>query len=148
MSQEERDIFSVPDADPNFQYHWMNRADRNVVVALNEGWVVVTGAPELPAALRMKLAGVTGQVKESDGADEIRTRGDLVLMRMPKELYETRIAAPERTRLARQSGSLDTMVEQANDQTRAALTKSRQRNIRPRQVFTSTDDSEFGAEKK
>jgi hypothetical protein len=142
MSQP-HDIFYVPDMDPEFEYHWMNRADRNVVIALNEGWEVVTGAPEIPDAVRLKLQGITGQSKESGGLDQIRTRGDLVLMRMKKDLFETRVAGPDRARLARHSSSLDTMVEQANDSIRASLSKSRQQNIRQRQVFQTTDSKEF-----
>jgi hypothetical protein len=94
----------------------------------------------------MKLHGVTGQVVESKGTDELRMRGDLVLMRMPREEHERRIAAPDRERLARHSTSLDTMVDRANDQARAALAKSRQRSIRTRQVFATTDDANFESE--
>ena len=143
MSAEVYDMFSVPDADPNFVYSWKNRADRNMVLVINKGWEIVTGAPELPIAIRQKLAGITGQSSESGGVDEIRTRGDLVLCRMPKDLYETRVAGPVRAKRERHKSSLDTLVDQANDQVRSAMAKSMQKNIRDRQVFQTTDDSKF-----
>lgn len=141
------DPFFVPDKDPAYEYFWGNRADRNMIELLSQGWEVVSGAPELPAGVRQKIAGLTGQSSEVPVTDEVRTRGDLVLVRMPKDLFEERVAAPTRMRIARQRASLDTLVDRANDQARAALAQSRQRSIRERHVFSTTDDSKFETEK-
>jgi hypothetical protein len=108
----------------------------------------VTGAPELPSILRAKLSALTGQDGEATAPEEIRTRGDLILVRMQKDLHEERVAGPIRAAVARQNASLDTLVEQANDQARSALAKSRQQNIRARHVFQTTDDDKFDDTKR
>jgi hypothetical protein len=137
------DPFYVPDKEPGFVYEWKNRADRNMVMMTNQGWEVVSGAPELPPGVRAKLSGLTGQSTEVPVTEEVRMRGDLVLMRIPEGVYEERVAAPERAHLARQQTSLDTLVEQANDQARSALARRQQSNIRARHVFQTTDDNKF-----
>lgn len=140
---EHQDIFSVPDADPDYVYRWLNRQDRNMVLGIQKGWEVVMGAPEIPPSIRAQFQGVTGQAAPVGNPDEIRTRGDLILCRMKKDLYEERVVGPIRERRARHSSSLDTLVEQANDQARYSLARSRVGNIRDRHVFTTTDDSKF-----
>jgi hypothetical protein len=142
-----RDIFFVPDMDPDFEYLWANSADRNMITTLGEGWELVTGAPELPEAVRQKLQGITAQSSENGGSpEEVRRRGDLVLVRMRKDLYEKRIAAPARRRQKQHDSSLDTLVEQANDSTRSMLAKAQQKSIRARTVFQSSDDDRFESE--
>jgi len=141
-----RDIFYVPDKDPNYAYRWANRADRNMIQLLGEGWEVVRGKPELPYSTSAALAATTGQSSETPVSEEVRTRGDLILVRMPRDLHEDRVVGPIRRAQERQRVSLDTLVEQANDQARSALARARQSNIRGRHVFTSTDDAKFETE--
>ena len=143
MENEPRDIFFVSDKDPNFVYYWANRADRNLIQMLGDGAEIVRGAPEIPREVLDSLRSVTGQSTETPVSSEVRTRGDLILVRWPKDVYEERIAKPERLARERQRASLDTIVEQANEQTRARLAQARQSNIRARHVFSTSDDAKF-----
>lgn len=140
---QQLDYSFVPDKDPEFHYFWANRADRNMVELIHQGWEIVTGAPELPPEVRQSLSVITGQSSEAPVSNEIRQRGDLILMRMRHDDFEKKVAAPDRARIQRQRASLDTLVQQANDQARAAMFRERQRNIRQRHVFTTSDDSKF-----
>lgn len=141
--EPEKDLFYVSDKDPNFVYFWANRADRNMVQMIGDGWEPVRGAPEIPREVLNTLGKLTGQSNDTPVTDELRTRGDLILVRMPREVYDEKIARPEREAIARQRGSLDTLVERANDQARAQLARARQNNIRARHVFSTTDDTKF-----
>ena len=138
-----RDMFFVPDRDPNFEYYWANRADRNMIVMLGDGWEVVRGAPELPNYTTAPLKEITGQETETPVGLEVRTRGDLILLRMQKDVYDARVRRPEVLARERQQCSLDTIVERANDAARNALSRARQTNIRSRHVFQTSDDDKF-----
>lgn len=143
MSEQLYDPFFVPDKDPAFEYYWANAAERNMVEFMHQGWEVVKGAPELPPSVRSAISGLTGQSTEVPVTEEVRRRGDLILMRIPKDLYEQRVAGPVKRALERQRSSLDTLVEQANEQARKALAQANQRTIRQRHVFTASDDPSF-----
>jgi hypothetical protein len=138
-----RDMFFVPDKDPNFEYYWANQADRNMIQMTGDGWEVVRGASELPGLALDPLRQITGQENETPVASEVRRRGDLILMRMPKDLYDERVRQPEIAARERQQCSLDTLVERANESSRAALQRANQKQIRPRHVFQTSDDNKF-----
>lgn len=122
------DMFTVHGADPNFKYRWCNSRDRNMLQKHNVGWEVDrTPANELPPEIARM--GQTGT--ENVGGGTTRMRGDLILMRISKEAYEERVEKPRRRAAERHGVSLDTMVQQADENTKKAL---RDKGYKPDQI--------------
>jgi hypothetical protein len=134
------DQFVVRDADPNFRYRWCNERDRAMLQKMNVGWEVdKEGKDELPNLLPK------GQEVENPAGGTIRKRGDLVLMRIPKAVYEERVEKPRRQAAERQNVSVDTMVRQADDAAKKALRRAgyRDSQIRDAHVFGTSDQPGF-----
>lgn len=135
------DRFTVKDKDPNFVYRWCNTRERAMLEKVDIGWQVVRGASELPAELQNSL----GQASESTAGGTTRTRGDLMLMRIPKDVHKERVEKPRREAAERQGVSYETMVAQANEQTRKQLRDKGYKGdqIRGNHVFLSSDRAGF-----
>jgi hypothetical protein len=134
------DQFVVRDPDPDFRYRWCNERDRSMLQKLNVGWEVDrTGKSELPSLLP------TGQEVEAPAGGTIRKRGDLVLMRIPKAVYEERVEKPRRQAAERQNVSVDTMVRQADEAAKKALRQAgyKESQIRESHVFGTSDQPGF-----
>ena len=141
-----RDKFLVMDKDPNYQYRWINKnLDHHVSEKLSDGWEPVRGS-DLPQDLRNEIMGKIGQSTTTPAGGPLHMRGDLVLMRMKKDLFEERVARPIEQNRARQQASVDTLVSRANDHVKTQLRRANQREIRERHVFTTTDDPSFSSE--
>ena len=146
LPRSQRDKFLVTKKDPNYQYRWINKnLDHHVSEKLTEGWEPVRGS-DLPDDLRSEILGKVGQSTEKPAGGPLHMRGDLVLMRMKKELHEERVLRPIEQNRARQQASIDTLVSRANDHVRTQLRRANQREIRDRHVFTTTDDPSFSSE--
>ena len=146
LPRSQRDKFLVTKKDPNYQYRWINKnLDHHVSEKLSEGWEPVRGS-DLPEDLRNEILGKVGQSTTKPAGGPLHMRGDLVLMRMPKELFEENVKRPIEQNRARQQASIDTLVTRANDHVRTELRRANQREIRERHVFSTTDDPSFASE--
>jgi len=140
MTDSPYDQFVVRDANPDFRYRWCNERDRAMLQKMNVGWEVdKAGKNELPDLLP------AGQSVENPAGGTIRKRGDLILMRIPKAVYEERVEKPRRQAAERQNVSIDTMVRQADDAAKKALKRAgyRDSQIRESHVFSTTDQPGF-----
>ena len=107
------DRFTVVDPDPNFRYRWCNTRDRAMLQKTDVGWEVDrTQKSKLPP----EASGGAPAVEGAGGTATVR--GDLILMRISKDVYEERVEKPRREQAERQGVSLDTMVQQADEQAR------------------------------
>ena len=134
------DQFTVKDPDPNFRYRWCNERDRAMLQKLNVGWEVDrSGKDEMPNLLP------AGQQVENPAGGNIRKRGDLILMKISKDVYEERVEKPRRQAAERQNVSIDTMVRQADEAAKKALRRAgyKESQIRESHVFSSTDQPGF-----
>jgi hypothetical protein len=107
---------------------------------MNVGWEVdKEGKDELPNLLP------AGQAVENPAGGTIRKRGDLILMRIPRDVYEERVEKPRRQAAERQNVSIDTMVRQADEQAKKALRRAgyRDSQIRESHVFSTSDQPGF-----
>jgi len=140
------DRFAVKDADPNYRYRWCNTRERTMLGKLDVGWEIVKGPSELPP----EVASALGQSTEAPAGGTTRTRGDLILMRIHKDLYEERVEKPRRAAAERQGVSLDTMVQQANEQAKRALKDKgyKDSQIRDALVFQDSDRPGFDSTRK
>ena len=125
------DRLFVSDKDPEFYYRWINQRDMNVMAARMDGYEPVIGEDPM-----MKLIPLpTGQSTENPSGGVARQRGDLILMRVRKDRHEEIIGARDREARERQGASLDTMIQQANDNARKMLHERGQKNIPAQMVF-------------
>lgn len=136
-----RDLFDVPNQDPDYKYRWVNSKDTHMLRQIHNGWEVVQQPQDLDPAVAAALGQVTGN---PTGGTTV-ARGDLILMRMRREAFEANIAGPKREARERQNASFDTMVEQTNENTQRAL---RNAGMRPDQipkevVYVTTPESSF-----
>jgi hypothetical protein len=134
------DQFVVRDPDPNYRYRWCNERDRAMLQKMNVGWEVdKDGKDELPNLLP------AGQAVENPAGGTIRKRGDLILMKIPRDVYEERVEKPRRQAAERQNVSIDTMVRQADEQAKKALRRAgyRDSQIRESHVFSTSDQPGF-----
>lgn len=137
------DRFTVRDPDPNYRYRWCNVRDRAMLQKLDVGWEVDnTQKNQLPPEIAS-----SGQSIANPGGGTSTTRGDLILMRIPKAVYEERVEKPRRRAAERQNVSLDTMVQQANDSTRKALERAGYKpdQIRAKHVFLEEAERKIAA---
>lgn len=142
-----RDMFQVPDADPNYKYRWVNQRDRMMLQRLQEGWEVVKGS-DIPSELRIQLQSSVPSGLPPDRQGEIRTRMDTVLMRMPMDAWKERIQGPKEAARKRQQVEFDSMVLNANEQVRSELKRRgySAQQIRGRHVFTTDSEPDFKQE--
>jgi len=127
------DQFTVHGADANYKYRWCNTRDRAMLAKRNVGWEVDRTAPDdLPPEIARQ-----GQATENVGGGTTRMRGDLILMRIPKAVHEERVEKPRRAAAERQGVSLDTMVQQADENAKRSLKAKgyKPESIRSRHVF-------------
>jgi len=103
------DLFTVADSDPAFVYRWVNQRTENVLRRRGQGFEVVTGEAELPQGL-LKV-----QSTENPTGGTVRQRGDLILMRCPRAVYEEKVLKPRRLAQERQSVTFDTIIQQTNE---------------------------------
>lgn len=138
MTERSVDRFHVPDKDENFVYRWVNERDRRMIEAEYLGWESVKDpAPPVPAGTLP-----AGQVGETP-TGTVRKRGDLILMRMPKEQWEQTIGADKKEARERQEATVDTMVEDANEGAQRRLRDLGYRNVPKRLVFREDADPEI-----
>lgn len=99
------------DQDPKYKYRWLNTNDRNLreAVYFNKWEICQFPAGENP------LSVLPGQSTDAPGGGVTRTRGDVVLARMPRDVHEATIQARIRDAQDRQGATLDTMVAAANE---------------------------------
>jgi hypothetical protein len=138
-----RDRFEVFGEDPEYKYRWVNNRDMIMMNRVYEGWEPCHATDlKLPESLQK----VFGQSTAAPAGGSLVQRGDLTLMRMRKEAFEERIAAPKRQARERQKASFDTMVEQANDNARRQARNAGLRNVPENMVFETTDNNKFGSQ--
>ena len=135
------DYFFVDDKEPGFVYRWCNQKDRAMMMRKREGWEV-DNRPE--ASLPQAVAAM-GQELANPAGGTVRQRGDVILMRIPRDRFETRVRAPREAARERQRITVDTMVSSANEQARKGLAARGYKGdqIRSEHVFKTTDDSKF-----
>src|SRR5262245_17081164 len=139
MNEQARpDRLFVPDKDPDYVYHWMNAAsgpqgDQNLYMATWEGW---EPAPMDPDKLPPAVLNATQQQISQAGGGTGHRRGDLVLYRMRREVWEKTVHASTQENLRRQQTTLDTMVLQAQENAARALRERGQSNIPKNLVFS------------
>jgi hypothetical protein len=134
----------VSDKDPNHVYRWCNTHERAMNLRRYQGWETAFTKDAVPPEIAAQ-----GQSTAAPAGGTTITRGDLILMRMPKELHEERIVRPIRERRERQNITLDTMVQQANEEAQRALRAAGydKAQIRDAHVFQSTADRKFDSKK-
>jgi hypothetical protein len=125
------DELNVPDKDPAFKYKWCNSRERVMRRRLDQGYEVVP-PDETPAVIR--------QLNPSAGGDTVRTRGDLVLMRIKNDVHAERIAGPIEAAKARQKEASDDMTDAANDRIVKEMAKKGVVGKRDRMIFPTTGD--------
>jgi hypothetical protein len=109
------DEFFVADKDPDYVYKWCNTRERVMMRRSRQGYEVVNTPEDIPAAVRALSPALT------PGGEMTRRRGDLILMRIRKDLHAKNVAGPIRDARERHNVSLDTMIQQANEQAQRAL---------------------------
>jgi hypothetical protein len=138
MTAHSVDRLFVPDKDANFVYRWMNERDRRMTEVEYYGWESVKDpGPPLPAGTLP-----AGQVSETP-TGTVRKRGDLILMRMPKEQWEKTVKAEKDAARERQEDTVDTMVADANEGAQRRLRELGYRNVPKRLVFREEADAEI-----
>jgi hypothetical protein len=135
------DRFFVADKDPNFAYRWVNQNERTMLQRRFDGW---TNVPPKDESVPAEIAAM-GQSIANPAGGTVQQRGDVILMRMPREHFERRIRKPKERARERQAASVDTMVQKANEDARKALRAQgyKDSSIRDNHVFTGTADSKF-----
>jgi hypothetical protein len=126
------DRLFVSDMDPEYYYRWANTKDINVMSMQLDGFEPVVGEDPKMSLTPLPVAGQSTENPVSAGS---RMRGDLVLMRIRKEAYEETIGEELRAARDRQSVSLDTMVQQANENARNAAKQAGLKNVPKQLVF-------------
>jgi len=140
------DRFHVANKDPNYVYRWANSRDRVMMEKLHVGWEVDRTQP---AEIPIEVAKAIGQETANPGGGTTVTRGDVILMRIQKDTYEERVEKPRRAMAERQGTSLDTMVQQANENTKKALRDRgyKPSSIRTSHVFLDSDDGNINEQR-
>jgi hypothetical protein len=131
------DRLFVPDKDPAYVYRWINASqgphgDQNLYMTQWEGW---EPAPMDPTKLPPGVLAAVGQEVSAPGGGTIHRRGDLVLYRMKREVWERTIHAETEENRKRQETTLDTMVLQAQENAARALRSRGQTRIPSNLVF-------------
>ena len=79
------DDLYVGKKDPEFVYRWLNNSPANISKKLRYGYEIIRRSKDSPK--EKPILELQGQV------DSLRRSGDLVLSKIPKKLYEKRMAA-------------------------------------------------------
>lgn len=129
------DILYIPDKDENYHYRWFNanpstHGDFNLQLAEMDGWETVEKTGEVPKEVLDRAQ----QQVNNPGGGAVR-RGDLILMRMPREKWEKTIQADIEANRLRVETTLDTMVAQSNENAAKALRDRGQKRIPANLVF-------------
>jgi predicted dinucleotide-binding enzyme len=135
------DYFYVDDKEEGFAYRWVNSRDRVMLQRKREGWETDPRPTEqLPAAVAS-----LGQELANPAGGTVRQRGDVILMRMPLDKFDRTVRARKDHARNRQRITVDTMVQQANEEARRALAARgyQSSQIRKDHAFSSTPDPEF-----
>jgi len=131
-----RDRLFVREKDPNYYYRWCNERDLVMLQRVDQGFEVVKGANDaLPPELRDL------QSTETPGGGDVRRRGDVILMRIRRDLYEENILRPKKEAAERQNATFDTMIQQADEQARRALRDHGVKGETLRRPLVFRDDS-------
>jgi hypothetical protein len=112
-----RDRLYFKDKDPAFVYRFVNTKERVMEQRVDEGWEPVHATSTLSPEVQ-KL--VQQQTDNPDGGTTVR-RGDVMLMRMPRQRFEETIQREKRAARTRQKVSADAMIAQANENAQRAL---------------------------
>jgi hypothetical protein len=139
MTDQLRDRFFVADKDPEYMYRWCNERERVMLERIDQGFEVVSGGSELPPELRAV------QSTENPTGGNIRKRGDVILMRCKRDVYEEKVLKPKREMRKRQEVSFDTAVEQANEQAQRLMRNAGLRGESVRKHMVFREDVEPGA---
>jgi hypothetical protein len=131
------DRLFVPDKDPEFEYRWMNcsagpQGDQNMYMAQYDGW---EPAPMDDKLIPPGILTASQQQISSPGGGTAHRRGDLVLYRMRKEMFDKTIRADADEARKRGDVTLDTMVMQAQENAARALRARGQKRIPGNLVF-------------
>jgi hypothetical protein len=112
----QHDEFFVPNKDPNYVYHWANTRERVQLLKARQGYEIVQEPEEVPEAIRLLNPPIDGAASST-----VRRRGDVVLMKIRKDLWERNVNGPVAAAKARSHVSAEQMVGAANDAARRAL---------------------------
>lgn len=115
----QHDEFFVPDKDPGYVYKWCNSRERVMMQRSRQGYEVVTEPEKLPEAIRL-----VNPLPEGTPTSLVRRRGDLVLMKIRRDLWERNVQGPIEDMKSRHRITAEEMVAQVNDQTRRLMKKA------------------------
>ena len=138
------DRFLVPDADPAWKYRWMNDQDRRMSEIQYRGWTPVVDIPKPGTVSLTPPALIQGQSTNNPSGGVIRRRGDVILMRMPREQWENSVKAQKDDVRERQHTVFDTMVDNANQQAREAMINAGYKGVPRKLVFQEEAGAEIG----
>jgi len=136
-----RDRFFVSDKDPDYVYRWCNEKERVMLERIDQGFEVAKGKEvELPVELRPL------QTTETPTAGTVRRRGDVILMRCRRDVFEARVLKPREAQRERQKMTVDTMIHQANEHAQRDLRKAGYRDdqVRKRMMFSEDSEPKIG----
>jgi hypothetical protein len=136
------DALDYEHQEAGFVYRWINQNDKKARPAIYAGWDPVEG--KAVESLSKAAQQILGQTTDNPGGGSLIRRGDVILMRMPRDLHEEKIARPRREARERQAASVDTMVAATNERARRQMRSQGLRNIPTDMAFTSSDDAKFG----
>src|SRR5262245_24901453 len=85
----QRDEFFVSDKDPDYVYKWVNSRERVVQQRARQGYEIETRPEDIPEALRL-----LNPVDPNAPQSVVRRRGDLVLMKIRRDLWERNVRGP------------------------------------------------------
>ena len=98
----EIDILEVGQCDPGFEYRWVHNSDVKRTLAEINGYVAVQGSSK-----EGPKYSVNGKP-----VDSVKRLGDLILYRIPKDLYNQRMGARHRRTASRQENIARSFVHE------------------------------------
>jgi hypothetical protein len=130
------DEFFVADKNPEYIYKWCNTRERVMNRRIHQGYEVEPTPEQIPEAMKA----LNPALAEQNGT--LRRRGDLVLMRIKKDVHARNVAGPIRQASERQMVALDTAIAQANENAQRQLRAAGYNNAQLRSSMVFTDSPE------
>jgi hypothetical protein len=131
------DEYFVADKDPEYVYKWCNSRERVMMQRVRQGYEIVDSPEDIPEAVR-----IAANLPPTQTSGGVRRRGDLVLMRIRKDVHARNVAGPINKARERHSASVEQMSQQQSEnvtrQMRAAGYKETQ--LRSSFVFPTKDE--------
>lgn len=138
---EAYDRFYVANKDPNFAYRWCNVNERAMNLRRFEGW---TPAPD-DGTVPPEISAMGQQISNPAGGT-VQQRGDVMLMRMPRDRFDRKVRKKKAEARERQAATVDTLIQQANEDVKARLRQhygDGGSHVRAQHVFATSPDNKF-----